>query len=209
MCGRFSLVSSIEEIEDTFNVSFINIDYHPRINIAPQQEILTIRLNDRGQRELSLMYWGFVPFWAKDFKAAHKSINARAETLDSKPYFRQAFKTGRCLIPATAFYEWEQTKNGKIPYRFFTPKNKPFAFAGLWNAWKDQATNHQVNTCTIITTAANDTIAWLHDRMPVILHETQWQPWLHGELNTFTPLNPEALAFEETSPTINNPRNEL
>ena len=207
MCGRFSLLNTKEEIEQTFKVSFADLDYQPRLNIAPHQGILTICLNHQGNQETSRMYWGFIPFWTKDFHTAHKSINARSETLHIKPYFRQAFKTGRCLIPATSFYEWEKTPQAKIPYRFFMPNHKLFAFAGLWNTWQDKE-GTLLNTCTIITTSANQKVEWLHDRMPVILQDKEWHPWLQGTLNTFASFANYELEFENASLEINNPRYE-
>lgn len=208
MCGRFSLTASRDEIREKFKVSFMDLDYQPRINIAPNQGILTVLLDNEGNSTITLMYWGFIPTWVKDLKSVHKSINARVETIQSKPYFRHAFKNNRCLIPATAFYEWEKTSKSKVPYQFFRPGHALFAFAGLWNPWQDTQGN-QINTCTIITTNASDKLKWIHDRMPVILKENEWEPWLRGDLNTFAPLPDEDLECEKVSPLINNPRYEL
>jgi putative SOS response-associated peptidase YedK len=208
VCGRFSLTASQDDIEDKFKVSFNDLIYQPRINIAPNQGILTVLRNNEGNPTITLMYWGFIPSWVKDIKSTNKPINARVETIESKPYFRHAFKNNRCLIPATGFYEWEKTSKAKIPYEFFRPGHTLFAFAGLWNPWQDSEGN-QINTCTIITTNANEKLKWIHDRMPVILKKNEWEPWLKGEINTFAPLPDKDLEFEKVSPLINNPRYEI
>jgi putative SOS response-associated peptidase YedK len=208
MCGRFSLLSPQEAIEKKFKVSLAGFDYQPRLNIAPHQSILVVTLDQNKESIIKGMYWGFIPVWAKDFKSAHKPINARAETIQKTPYFRHAFKHGRCLIPATAFFEWEKTTKPKTPYRFHRPGDLLFAFAGLWSSWQD-AEGNMLDTCAIITTHANETISWLHDRMPVILPEENWQSWFDGDLTTFKPLPKESLEFEKVSPVINNPRYEI
>jgi putative SOS response-associated peptidase YedK len=205
MCGRFELSAPQDKIENKFKVSLAGMDYQPRINIAPHQGILAITFDDKSNYAARLLYWGFIPSWVKDFKTEHKPINARAETIATNAYFRHAFKRGRCLIPATAFYEWDKNTKPKTPYRFYEPQQELFAFAGLWNTWQDPEGN-ALDNGTIITTQSNDKVSWLHDRMPVILREQDWRPWLAGELNEFKTLEKETLENEKTSPAINNPR---
>ena len=150
-------------------------EHEPRYNIAPTQSVLTV--TNTGQRQGELMRWGLVPFWAKDLKVGPRMINAVGETAASKPAFRAAFKTRRCLIPANGFYEWQKSGNRKIP-RYFYPKNgEPMAFAGLWETWNSPE-GQIIRSCTILTTLANELIQPLHNRMPVILSEETQALWL-------------------------------
>jgi putative SOS response-associated peptidase YedK len=128
---------------------------------------------------LEKLHWGLVPFWAKDISIGNKLINARAETIASKPSFRNAFKKRRCLIPADGFYEWKGPKGQKLPMLITLPESKPFAFAGLWETWNkkdDQDTIYK--SCTIITTEASDSVREIHHRMPAILKPEMYESWL-------------------------------
>jgi putative SOS response-associated peptidase YedK len=145
-----------------------------RYNIAPSQEILAVRDTD-GDRELSFLAWGLIPSWSKEPKG---NINARAETLLEKPSFREAFKHRRCLIPADGFYEWKKEANGKQPYYFQLKDGGLFAFAGIWEEWRQGES--EATTCAIITTQPNELLSPVHNRMPAILHERNYDEWLHG-----------------------------
>jgi putative SOS response-associated peptidase YedK len=147
-----------------------------RLNIKPTQQILTVR--DIGDGPFAVnVRWGLIPSWAKDASCSAKMINARAETIAEKPAFRTALKRRRCLIPADGFYEWQKldAKN-KQPWYFTLPDEEPFAFAGLWESWKSP--DGPLETATIITTTANETLAFVHDRMPVILPPEHYARWL-------------------------------
>jgi putative SOS response-associated peptidase YedK len=149
-----------------------------RYNIAPTQEVAAVRMEpDSGQRELGLLHWGLIPSWAKDKKIASKLINARAETVAEKPSFRSAFTKRRCLILADGFYEWQKLEGGKKqPHYIHRQDDMPFAFAGLWESWNGEG--EAVESCTIITTSANEVMQPLHDRMPVILSGKDYDLWL-------------------------------
>ncbi|MEJ2454678.1 MAG: SOS response-associated peptidase [Candidatus Thiodiazotropha sp.] len=166
MCGRFYLDADKELLKNHFNLESAPT-CQPRYNIAPSQTILAIL--SRGQnRESDNFRWGLVPFWAKDDKIGYKTINARAETVASKPAYRAAFRYRRCLIPASGFYEWKTESDGKQPY-CLRPKNKPlFAFAGLYEHWEDK-TGNKTDSCTIIVGEANSDVLPIHDRMPIII----------------------------------------
>ena len=150
----------------------------PRYNIAPTQDVLAIRLNVEGNQEAVQLRWGLIPFWAKEEKIAYSTINARAETVASKPAFRDAFKKRRCLIPADGYYEWKPEGGTKQPYRITLDPEQPFSFAGLWEHWEKGG--KVVESCTIIVTNANDLTKDIHDRMPVILDPKDYIGWLDG-----------------------------
>jgi putative SOS response-associated peptidase YedK len=153
-------------------------NWAPRYNIAPTQSIPVIRQHPKEPvRHLSLIRWGLIPSWAKDSSVAAKMINARSETAATKPAFRDALKSRRCLIPADAFYEWMRTGKAKQPYCFEVNDGELFAFAGLWDSWKD-ARGNTVETCSILTTTPNAVTAPVHDRMPVILDPDGYDLWL-------------------------------
>jgi putative SOS response-associated peptidase YedK len=178
MCGRYRLSRRKQIIEEHFDSVSDAEDWSPRYNIAPTQPIPVIRQNPKGPiRELSLMRWGLIPSWAKDASVAAKMINTRAETAATKPAFRDALKYRRCLIPADGFYEWLRTGNVKQPYCFEINEGQLFAFAGLWDRWKDPGGNW-MKTCSILTTTPNAVTAPVHDRMPVILDPDAYDLWL-------------------------------
>jgi putative SOS response-associated peptidase YedK len=165
-------------VEECFDSVFGEEEWSPRYNIAPTQLIPVIRQNPQEPvRELSLVRWGLIPSWAKDSSAAAKMINARSETAATKPAFRDALKSRRCLIPADTFYEWQRTDKSNQPYCFEVNGGELFAFAGLWDRWKDQSGNW-VKTCSILTTTPNAVTSTVHDRMPVILDPDSYDLWL-------------------------------
>jgi putative SOS response-associated peptidase YedK len=178
MCGRYRLSRRKQIVEEYFDCVSDEPDWNPRYNIAPTQPIPVIRQNPKEPvRELSLVRWGLIPSWAKDSSAAARMINARSETASTKPAFRDALKSRRCLVPADGFYEWQRTGKTKQPYCFEVDDGKLFAFAGMWDRWKD-ASGNAVETCSILTTTPNAVTASVHDRMPVILDPDGYDLWL-------------------------------
>lgn len=188
MCGRFTLFEPDQVLAREFGVS----DFpprSPRYNIAPSQPITAVRAAPSGSgREIALLRWGLIPSWSKDPATGNRLINARAETAREKPSFRNAFRRHRCLIPTSGFYEWQRQERGKQPYFIRMRNGHPFAFAGLWDRW-ERPDEGAVETCTILTTAANDVLAPIHDRMPVIVPPGEYDRWLDPSLR-----DPDSLA---------------
>ncbi len=179
MCGRFVQFSSLRTLEKYFNIQTAPDNIVPSYNIAPTQQVLAIVKSDDYQ--LQKFYWGLVPSWAQNLSGASRLINARVETLATKPSFRAAFKRRRCLILADGFYEWKGEKGHKQPWFIALPSDQPLAFAGLWEIWKDrQAPPDQSDyrSCTIITTEASESLRDIHHRMPVILKPEAHEKWL-------------------------------
>jgi putative SOS response-associated peptidase YedK len=178
MCGRYKLSRRKQIVEEYFGAVSSEEDWSPRFNVAPTQPVPVIRQHPRGPvRELSLMRWGLIPSWATDPSAAARMINARSETAATKPAFRDALKSRRCLIPADGFYEWMRTGKMKQPYCFEVNEGELFAFAGLWDRWKDSS-GKVLETCSILTTVPNAVTSAVHDRMPVILDPDAYGLWL-------------------------------
>ncbi len=178
MCGRYRLSRRKRVIEEYFDCDSWDDEWSPRYNIAPTQPVPVIRQNPKEPvRELSLMKWGLIPSWAKDPSSAARMINARAETAAAKPAFRDALRLRRCLVPADGFYEWVRTGKAKQPYCFEVNEGELFAFAGIWDRWRD-ARGNAVETCSILTTVPNAVAATVHDRMPVILDPDGYDLWL-------------------------------
>jgi putative SOS response-associated peptidase YedK len=170
------MVTDLKNIQKHFNVQELSCQYQPSWNIAPGQFIPAIIHHD-GKNLLVCFRWGLIPSWSKDPSVANKLINARSETVHQKPSFRAAFKKRRCLIVADGFYEWKKEGNKKMPLYYYLKSGRPFGFAGLYETWLSPD-KKEINTCTIITTAANELIAPVHDRMPVILSGDQERAWL-------------------------------
>lgn len=214
MCGRFTLRTPPARLAEFFSL-FREPDVPPRYNIAPSQPVAAIRFDEnRTPREWVTLRWGLIPSWAKDAKIGYRLINARAETVAEKPAFRAAFKRRRCLIPADGFYEWKQLDaKKKQPYYITRPDGGPFAFAGLWEHWTPPD-GSEVESCTIVTTEANEQMEELHDRMPVILDPDNYDRWLNPgveDRDELVPLlRPDAGALRLTpvSTLVNSPRNE-
>jgi len=181
MCGRYVRKSDKQKIAEHFAVHGLSLpDFGPSWNVAPQTFQPVIRLNrDTGEREVVMMRWGLIPYWAKEPSIGLRTINAKAETISTAPAFREAFKYRRCLVPADAFYEWQKldAKN-KQPYAIALKDGEPFALAGLWERWKDTKAGTELLTFTIITTDPNEVVQPLHDRMPVIIPEKDYSRWL-------------------------------
>jgi putative SOS response-associated peptidase YedK len=214
MCGRFTLRTPARDLVEIFEL-LREPDLSPRYNIAPTQNVAVIR-QDGKSRQLSLMRWGLVPAWSKDPKGGPPLINARSETIATKPSFRTAFKRRRCLIPADGFYEWQKQADSKtkIPYYIRMSKDRAFAFAGLWETWHGKD-DPALDSCTIVTTEANDLMRPLHDRMPVILPEENFAQWLDPknanvpELEgLLRPYSPREMTAFPISTLVNSARND-
>src|SRR5579862_130134 len=178
MCGRYRLSRRKQIIEEHFDCVSGEEDWSPRYNIAPTQPVPIIRQNPKEPvRYLSLVRWGLIPSWAKDASGSAMMINARSETAATKPAFRDALKSRRCLVPADAFYEWKRTGKAKQPFCFEVNEGSLFAFAGLWDRWKDPG-GTWIKSCSILTTTPNTMTSAVHDRMPVILDPSSHDLWL-------------------------------
>jgi putative SOS response-associated peptidase YedK len=186
MCGRYRLSRRKQIIEEHFDAVSGDEDWSPRFNIAPTQPVPVIRQNPKEPvRELSMMRWGLIPSWAKDSSGGASMINAGSETASTKPAFRDALKSRRCLIPADGFYEWMRTGKAKQPYCFEVGEGELFAFAGLWEGWKDPI-GPWVKSCSILTTTPNAVTVAVHDRMPVILDPDAYDVWLDPAMTNVT-----------------------
>jgi putative SOS response-associated peptidase YedK len=178
MCGRYRLSRRKRLIEEYFDACSGEEEWAPRYNIAPTQAVPVIRQNPKEpRRELSLVRWGLIPSWVKGSSGAARMTNARSETAATKPAFRDALKFRRCLVPADGFYEWQKTGKAKQPYCFEVNEGELFAFAGIWERWKDPS-GQWVKSCSILTTTPNAVTAAIHDRMPVILDPDGYDLWL-------------------------------
>ena len=184
MCGRYGRRADKQRIAEWFqthNTDMFNESYFaPSYNVAPQSMQPVVRLSaETGQRELTVMRWGLVPFWSKDGKASYSTINARAVTVPTSTTYREAFKRRRCLVPADLFYEWQKVDaKTKQPYAIALKDGDLFAFAGLWETWKDKVTGETKETYTVITTDPNEVMEPLHNRMPVLLAPNDYERWL-------------------------------
>jgi len=209
MCGRFAFYSPSEATAALFGVSG-SLDVEPRYNIAPTQYVAAIRNAEDDKRELVLLRWGLVPFWAKDPAIGNRMINARAETVAEKPAFRAAYRRRRCLVFADGFYEWHKEETGKTPYYITLASEQPFAFAGLWEDWQSKESDESIQSATLITAAANDFMTTLHHRMPVILEPATADRWLAGddELIDYAIQHSPRLKAWPVDRSVNNPRHE-
>ena len=179
MCSRYFLDADGNVIAYTFAVP-LNERVRRRFNIAPTQDSPVVRVGETGAREMAMLRWGLVPAWAKDIGVGTKMINARGESVAEKPAFREAMAHRRCLVPATGFFEWKGTPGRKQPFAITLPDRPLFAFAGLWETWRPRGAE-PVQTFTIVTTDANEAVAAIHDRMPVILARQDEATWLEGD----------------------------
>jgi len=208
MCGRFAFFSPKEAIVAAFGLEAMP-EYVGRFNIAPSQQILTVRL-EQGRMVAEQFRWGLVPFWAKDPAIGNRMINARVETVAEKPSFRQALRQRRCLIPIDGFFEWQKSADGgKQPWYISGGESQILACAGLWEEWRDPD-DQVLRTCTIITTAANDFMRGLHHRMPLLLAATDYATWLNPAAtvgNLLTARSIVALQAHPVSRRVNNPIN--
>ena len=212
MCGRYTLTYDINALAQAFNVApSSSLHITARYNIAPTQQVLTILHN--GAEHFDLLRWGLIPSWAKEEAIGSKMINARAETLAEKPSFKRLLRARRCLVIADGFYEWKQEERGPKTPMYITLKNRePFAFAGLWDAWKGPD-GQPIRSCTIITTQPNELMIPIHNRMPVILSAAAREQWLdvdsddeHILLPLLTPYPTDQMTARAVSRLVNNPK---
>jgi len=215
MCGRFTLRSPAAAVAEQFALPEVP-PLAPRFNIAPSQPVAVVRLapgKSPPRCELVLLRWGLIPAWAKDPAIGSRMINARAETAAEKPAYRSAFQRRRCLLPADGFYEWQGGGRRKQPYFIHLRDDRLFAFAGLWESWQG-AEGSRIESCTLLTTGANELVRPIHDRMPVILAPQAYGPWLDpsAQADTLAPLMAPYPADEMASYPIgghvNNPAND-
>jgi putative SOS response-associated peptidase YedK len=213
MCGRYTRRTPLRVLAGLFDFD-APAEMPPRYNIAPTQPVAAIRLaGDAGKRELAKLRWGLVPSWAADLKIGSRLINARSETVASKPAFRAAFAKRRCLIPADGFYEWQQQGKEKQPYLIQMSDGQPFVFAGLWERWHGESLP-PLETCTILTTNANELMKPLHERMPVILAPADCQRWLDPKTSKaeaealLRPWGTDTLTALPVGKWVNNPQND-
>lgn len=209
MCGRFAFYSPSEATAALFGATS-SVEVEPRYNIAPTQYIAAIREEQQGAREVGMLRWGLVPFWAKDPSIGNRMINARAETVAEKPSFRNAYRKRRCLVLADGFYEWRKDGNSKTPYFISLADGSPFAFAGLWETWNSKENDESLQTTAIITTAANDFMAQLHQRMPVVMLPEHAGRWLDGDMELLSEVieTPPSFHAWPVDRKVNNARNE-
>ena len=211
MCSRYFLDADGNIIAYTFRVP-VNEALRKRFNIAPTQQAPVVRVDREGNRELVPLRWGLVPFWARDLKIGTTMINARSEGIEAKPAFREAVKSRRCIVPATGFFEWQGERPGrKQPFAITVPEMPVFGFAGLWERWKPEKDAEAVETFTIVTTDANETVAPIHDRMPVILPMDSIDTWLTGPPDAARALLTPyagAIALRPVSTFVSNVNNE-
>jgi putative SOS response-associated peptidase YedK len=211
MCGRYSIVP-VDNVAERFQAGQTQQPLLPSYNVAPGTSMPVV-VHDTSNR-IELMNWGLIPFWSKDPNISYKTINARAETVASSPAFRESFRRRRCLVPASGFFEWRKTERGKTPYFIHLKDAELFAFAGLYDVWKD-AEGRELRTYTIITTIPNDLVQPIHNRMPVILHPDDEAMWLDPKMNDTKALrallNPFPDALMEAYPVsraVNTPAND-
>jgi len=214
MCGRFTQAAPGDQIAELFDLRGVP-QLAPRYNIAPTQNVAAVRAAGDGGRELVMLHWGLIPSWAKERAIGSRMINARSETAAEKPSFRAALRSRRCLIVADGFYEWQKLGQRKQPFFIALSDGRPFGFAGLWERWAGEG-DEPVESCTILTTGANETIAPIHDRMPVILDPGDHAAWLDPQATDVARIVPmlrqQPAAAVRAYPVgllVNNPGNDV
>lgn len=222
MCGRFTLRTAPDEVLDHFEV-LPGMSLAPRFNIAPTQAVaVVLAAGEAGDRRLSTMRWGLVPFWSDDATGGARLINARSETVATKPAFRAAYKKRRCLVPADGYYEWQKVGAKKVPWLIECQGAALFAFAGLWETWTPRDAHRKpiegatpIETFTILTTEANTLTRPVHDRMPVILERSNYDLWLDPGVeggdklaSLLHPYPSERMRLGRVSTHVNNPRHD-
>ena len=226
MCGRFVSTSNPDKIAAYFGAEADVESLGENYNVAPTQDIYAVVTGSDGVRRVQAFHWGLIPSWAKDRKIASRMINARGETLAEKPAYKGLFRKKRCIIPMDGFYEWQpgspdgpSTKSGKPakqPLFISRLDGEPLAVAGLWTAWKDPADEEGrfLHSATVVTTAANDTMQPVHDRMPVLVPRSKWEEWLDPSndrveelMALFDQPDPHVLGMYPVSTEVNSVRN--
>ena len=215
MCGRYRLSAKERYLRDHFGLDE-DPSWVPRWNIAPTQPIPIVRQDRKDpKRTFALVRWGLIPYWAKDASIGFKTINGMSETAAEKPAFRDAMRRRRCVIPVDAFYEWKKIgAKEKQPYSFGMIDDSVFAFAGLWERWRDP-TGEFVETCTILTTRPNALVADVHDRMPAILKPEDYDLWLDPGMtnvaliaDVLRPFDPRPMKRYPVSTRVNRAEND-
>jgi putative SOS response-associated peptidase YedK len=214
MCGRFTVATDPAELAERFEIALPE-DWTPSYNVAPTQPVLGIVRRREGPRELRELRFGLIPHWAKDAKVGFSMINARAETVRTRGAYKGLLERRRALIVADGFYEWRKDPDGrKRPVHFTLADGEPFAFAGLWASWHDPEADAWLDSCTIITTAANELVAPTHDRMPVIIPRAAEASWLDPSLAPseidalLAPYPASAMHAAEASMLVNSAKND-
>lgn len=208
MCGRYMITTNAEALRRLFSIKGPPPNLQPRYNVAPTQKAPIIRLHEGG-RALAMLRWGLIPHWSDDPNISYSTINARAETVDKKPVFREAFTSRRCLVVADGFYEWQMRGKGpKEPYLITPSDGEPFAFAGLWERWARG--EEALETFTIIVTEPNELMKPIHNRMPVILNSESYDSWLNGEAGKelLKAYPASEMKARPVSTHVNSPRND-
>jgi len=214
MCGRYRLTKDGKVIVQDFAVDG-EVEWAPRYNIAPTDPVPAVRQDRRNPvRNCMLMRWGLIPFWAKDISIGAKTINGVSETAATKPAFRESMQRRRCLIPADGFYEWARSGKEKQPYNFGMADDSLFAFAGLWDRWRDGA-GKEILSCTILTTRPNALVADIHNRMPAILRREDYDLWLDPGItdparvaDLLAPFDPRWMRRYPVSQRVNSVKND-
>lgn len=218
MCGRFVSATPPDQIAQYFGVEEVSETVlEPNYNVAPTTDVYTVLETRERVRRLEPVHWGLVPFWAKDLKVGNRMINARAETLAEKNAYKRAFAKRRCIIPVDGFYEWHKRPGHKTkqPYYIERADGEPFAFAGLWEIWRGpDGEGDPFPSVTIITGAANEKMAAIHDRMPIVLPPAAWDTWLDRDVTDLdrlgellVPAPSELITLHPVSTEVNNVRN--
>ncbi len=214
MCGRFSQQRPASELAEIFAAEPLTDELGPRWNIAPTDEAYVVAQRE-GRRAIVAWRWGLIPHWADNAKVASRMFNARSETLSRSPAFADALRRKRCLVPVDGFYEWQRIAGRRQPFTVGRADRRPLALAGLWSGWRDPARDAVVRTFSIITTAPNEQMAALHDRMPVVVPERSWDLWLDPDLadpselqGLFEPTDEVELRIEPVRDLVNNVRND-
>ena len=223
MCGRFTLASDAEALNQTFFDFAGPMDLSPRYNISPTQDVAVIANTQPDTAEspetgqVEFFHWGLIPSWAKDPKIGNRMINARSETLSEKPSFRNAYKRRRCLILADGYYEWRKIPGDRLkqPVYIRLKSQKPFALAGLWEVWQADGMDEPLRSCTIITCPPNTLLEEIHHRMPVILPQDAYEEWLAPNQQSADTLQPllvpyfgEEMEAYPVSRFVNRPTND-
>jgi len=214
MCGRYTLMKEKAELEGYFDAVMEDFEsFGPNYNVAPTHTMPVVGANEDGHRTIRPFRWGLLPFWAKEQKVSYSMINARGESVDSKKSYKGSFKRKRCLVPASGFYEWTGKKGNKTPYYIYPTHEELFSFAGIYNVWESPE-GDKVPTYSIITTQANKKMSELHDRMPVMLLEEEWDEWLDpGNQNTkalkelLQPFPDDGIGFHQVDKAVGKVKN--
>ncbi len=219
MCGRYALRSSVPEMARLLGVALEDVpddvlDFTPSYNIAPGRPLPVCRVSPNGSRTLERLRWGLIPHWSKDGSGRLRTINARAETVATRPAYRRPVRRQRCLVPADGFYEWRQRGGARQPFLIRMATGSPFAFAGLWDRWCDTH-GEAIDSYTIVTTTANAALGRIHPRMPVIVHPDDHALWLDTRVTrpeqierVMRPYEAETLCAVPVSTFVNKPRND-